>query len=324
MRRLEVYFVFVLLISGLVGCMPSSEKTDLLDIRKESFIYAIKGNDTLRLDIYNQDKKDYEKRKPVFLFVFGGGFKTGNRAAQEYIPFFEYLAKQGFVVASIDYRTILNQALAKEEPTAAGFATALQQSIGTAVADLFDATHYILSKADDWQIDSTQIIAGGSSAGAITVLQAEYEICNSKTEIQSLPSHFNYAGIVAYAGAVQDIAFPIWQKKPCPILLFHGDADRVVPFDRVVIPNIGGLWGAHAVAQSLDQAATPYFFYTIANAGHEIASVPLQTHQQEFLNFYERLIVNNEKRSIRIQEFVPGEQPVNKSFSLEDFIKTNQ
>lgn len=324
MRRFEVYLVLVLLISGLVGCMPSSKKTDLLAVQKESFIYAIKGSDTLRLDIYNQVKKDYEKRKPVFLFVFGGGFKTGNRAAQEYIPFFEYLAKQDFVVASIDYRTILNEALAKEEPTAAGFATALQLSIGTAVGDLFDATSFLLSQAEHWQIDSTQIIAGGSSAGAITVLQAEYEICNSHAGIQSLPKNFNYAGIVAYAGAVQDVAFPIWQKKPCPILLFHGDADRIVPFDRVVIPNIGGLWGANAVAQSLDQAATPYFFYTIANAGHEIASVPLQTHQHEFLDFYERLIVNNEKRTIRIQEFVPGEQPVNKSFRLEDFIKANQ
>lgn len=107
-------------------------------------------------------------------------------------------------------------------------------------------------------------------------------------------------------------------------MLFHGDADRIVPFDRVEIPNVGGLWGANAVAQSLDQEGTPCFFYTIANAGHEIASVPLETHQQEFLNFYERLIVNNEKRTIYIQESVPGEQPVNKSFSLEDFIKANQ
>lgn len=324
MKRLEVYLVLVLLISGLAGCMPSSEKGGLLDIQKESFIYAIKGSDTLRLDTYNQVKEDHKQRKPVFLFVFGGGFKTGNRAAQEYIPFFEYLAKQGFVVASIDYRTILNDALAKEEPTLVGFATALQQSIGIAVSDLFDATRFILSQADHWQIDSTQIIAGGSSAGAITVLQAEYAICNSQAGIQSLPAHFNYAGIVAYAGAIQDVAFPSWQKKPCPILLFHGDADRIVPFDRVVIPNVGGLWGAHAVAQSLDQEGTPYFFYAIANAGHEIASVPLQTHQQEFLNFYERLIVNNEKRTIHIQESVPGEQPVNKSFSLEDFIKANQ
>ncbi|MGL6180454.1 MAG: hypothetical protein ACRC13_14840, partial [Tannerellaceae bacterium] len=70
MRRLEVYFVFVLLISGLVGCMPSMENTGLIDIQKESFIYAIKGNDTLRLDIYNQVKEDHEQRKPVFLFVF--------------------------------------------------------------------------------------------------------------------------------------------------------------------------------------------------------------------------------------------------------------
>lgn len=41
------------------------------------------------------------------IFAFGGGFKGGDKADKGYIPYFEFLARNGFVVVSTDYRTTL-------------------------------------------------------------------------------------------------------------------------------------------------------------------------------------------------------------------------
>lgn len=55
----------------------------------------------------------------------------------------------------------------------------MARTISMAVEDLYDATAFIVDKADEWGIDSSQIVACGSSAGAITVLHGEYALCNA-------------------------------------------------------------------------------------------------------------------------------------------------
>ena len=45
------------------------------------------------------------------IFAFGGGFKGGDKADKGYIPYFEFLARNGFVVVSTDYRTTLKLSL---------------------------------------------------------------------------------------------------------------------------------------------------------------------------------------------------------------------
>ena len=43
--------------------------------------------------------------KPVILFAFGGGFKGGRRDNPDYISYFHFLARAGYVAVSTDYRT---------------------------------------------------------------------------------------------------------------------------------------------------------------------------------------------------------------------------
>ena len=38
------------------------------------------------------------------IFVFGGGFTSGERNAEIYIPYYEFLAGHGIDVVAIDYR----------------------------------------------------------------------------------------------------------------------------------------------------------------------------------------------------------------------------
>ena len=100
------------------------------------------------------------------------------------------------------------------------FIAALQHAIDTAVEDFYDATGFVINQSSDWNIDVEQIVASGSSAGAITVLQAEYDLCNGHELAKRLPAGFNYAGVISYAGAVSGVLPPHWEKMPCPIMLF--------------------------------------------------------------------------------------------------------
>lgn len=209
--------------------------------------------------------------KPCIIFMFGGGFVSGNRDSRQYTDYFKHLVRNGFSVISIDYRLGLKSIKAANQVDPMQLATLLNNSISIAVEDLFDATNYVINHAKEWNIKSDEIIANGSSAGAIAVLHGEYAICNKENVTDKLPSNFNYAGIISFAGAIfcsnGDLK---WLSNPAPILLFHGDADSNVPFDKVEVFNLG-FYGSEHIAKQLKNSASPYYFHKVINAAHEIS-----------------------------------------------------
>lgn len=322
MKNKWTYTRLLCLLASLtlqVQAQPSSADSG---IKKQTFIFTIKGTDTLSLDKYEAMPVATQK-KPIVLFAFGGGFKGGNRAESTYIPFFHFLAKHGFVVVSTDYRTTLKNINPVQVPSPAGFANALQQAISTAVEDFYDATHYIINHSSAWQIDPTQIIASGSSAGAIISLQAEYEICNQTELAKRLPKAFNYAGVIAFAGAISNMELPQWKQLPCPIMMFHGNADRTVPFRQAVVPGLGGLWGSVSIAETLQRQQASYCLYVVDNAGHEIAVMPLKDNKYDVMNFLVRQVLDKKPLEMNVFEKVPGQADVKKDFKLEDYIQNN-
>ena len=56
--------------------------------QKQTYLYAVKGADSLYLDHYVSSK---EAMRPCMIFVFGGGFVRGERDNKGYLPYFEYL-----------------------------------------------------------------------------------------------------------------------------------------------------------------------------------------------------------------------------------------
>lgn len=292
-------------------------------IKKETFVFAVKGTDTLKLDKYEAVRPaGATGLKPVVLFAFGGGFKTGDRASKAYLPFFNFLAANGYIVVSTDYRTGLKGLSAASVATPQAFAVALQQAVGWAVEDFFDATRFVLDRCRAWRADPACVVASGSSAGAITALQAEYELCNRTEAVWRLPAAFNYAGVIAFAGAIASAGEPVWKMKPCPLMMFHGDADRTVPFEKAVIDG-AGLWGSAFIAGQLNGMETPYYFCQVANAGHEIAVKPLSANRYDVLSFLTRLVAAGEKLVIVEIERVPGQPEVKKNFSVSDYLQNN-
>ena len=158
----------------------------------------------LKMDIYApQNTNDLPTGQsaygPIVIFVFGGGFLAGSRNDAIYLPYYNFLTRQGYAVAAIDYRLGLKDS---RKPPSLFNRKPLINAISFAVEDLYAATNYLLKHAKTLHIDTTRIMLSGSSAGAITALQADYEKRNNLNNAKVLPVAFQYAAIISFAGAI--------------------------------------------------------------------------------------------------------------------------
>lgn len=284
---------------------------------KQTHLYAVKGADSLYLDHY---AADVEGKRPCVIFVFGGGFVGGERDKEADIPYFLFLAQNGYDVVSIDYRLGMRGI---ESPGIIEFLRAMDKTINIAVEDLYSATNFILDHADEWQIDTEKIVVSGSSAGAITSLQAQYAICNELPVVQHLKQNFNYAGVIAFAGAVFTLdGAPRWNEKAAPTLLFHGNSDVQVPYNKMAMLG-RGMYGSKYIAEHLQDADAPYWLYTVQYEGHAMAGKPMHENHREILTFLEEYVIKG--RRLQRTTFIADEAlPKRKTWFLPtDFINSN-
>jgi len=260
---------------------------------RETYIYAIKDTDTLRLDTYIDTTLQMEGKRPVFMYVHGGGFTTGSRinVAQEVL--LRHMAAQGFVAVAPDYR------LAGNDLSNGGkyHVQTLYDIVQIACEDVADAVNYVLAMTD-LQPDDSCFVIGGGSAGAITALTLEYDLCNEAAYTNRLPQGFNFAGIISHAGAIDARADSIltWKHAPCPTLFFHGSNDQVVPFER---GNVYGDWfvGTKALMSEWQKQGVSNWAFVVPGADHIMAMSPLTENDAETDKF--------------IQQIVQGHQQVN-------------
>ncbi|MDR0728805.1 MAG: alpha/beta hydrolase [Prevotellaceae bacterium] len=291
---------------------------------KQTFIYAVKGADTLRLDYY--DTQAIAASKPCFIFVFGGGFANGRRDDAGFLPFYARLVNAGYTVAAIDYRLGMKNLKAQLNPEQDQLQAFNQitdifdRSVTMAVEDLFDATAYIAAHAAAWRIDAAKIIACGSSAGAITVLQGAYKLCHVDTLTARLPEGFKYAGVVSFAGAIFSRNGRLeWPTLPPPLLLFHGDTDRDVPYHQIEWSGLG-FYGSAFIAGQLKAQKAPHYFYAVENTGHEMSTLPMNQNWDEMHTFLEKMVFGKEKLIIHTS-VTPTDKPEGKKeLTLLDFI----
>ena len=145
--------LITVMICFLTACnrQPAGSRSNDDIVGKQTYTFAIKGADTLRLDKYELQNipGGDTLSKPVILFAFGGGFKGGNRDNDSYIPYFHFLAKNGYVVVSTDYRIGLKDVYTGKMADPMQFAATLQKAIALAVEDFFDATRYIVDNSKE-------------------------------------------------------------------------------------------------------------------------------------------------------------------------------
>lgn len=259
-------------------------------IAKSTHVFAVKDGQELKMDVCSFDSI-YSTQQPCLVFVFGGGFKEGTRDAEYYSDYFQYFAERGFKVVSIDYRLGMKN---QKVPGIFNYKPLLN-SIDIAVADLYTATEYLLKYADDLNIDTSKIIISGSSAGALTVLQADYEKRNQKESARVLPQSFQYAGVISFAGAVfSKEGKPSYKITPAPTLFFHGSGDNLVPYKQIRLFRLG-MFGSKSLAKQFRKQGYPYVFYSMEGIGHEAASYPMKEFLPEIEYFIQNLVLNNKQ-----------------------------
>lgn len=296
-------------------------------------------SDSLSLDHYYVQEHTQIKAKekqPCMIFMFGGGFFTGSKDDARYLKYYKTLAENGIQVFAIDYRlglkplvdNLKTKSTTQQPLKAKEMIALLESSINMAVEDLYKATSYILDSSDKWNIDKTKIMASGSSAGAISVLQAEYYMCNNHPDgrvdyTEFLPEDFKYAGIISFAGAILNLHKKmVWEKQPAPIQLFHGDADSNVPYDRIWTP-LGCFNGSKYIAKKLSKMESPHYFYSIDNATHTIATTPMRHNLLQILDFISKFVIKGEQLIINLSETAPNAAEPKKNLRIKDYINAN-
>ena len=263
-------------------------------IEKETFTYATKDGNELRLDKYVDNSiKDAQKR-PVIIYVHGGGFATGSSKNALQIKYNKHFAAKGFVSISINYRLGL---AGNQMPDMA----TINKAVSMGSQDLLDATAFILSKATEWNIDPEKIIISGGSAGAIACLNAEYAICTNDKSAEKLPKDFNYAGVISHAGNVivpQDTL--IWNKMPCPMLLLHGSKDLQVNFNSAKMEKTL-FAGSNYLHKQFEQMNVPHWLYEEVDADHIVALKPLQYNFGEIDSFIDKFVIQKKHAIVHTQ-----------------------
>ena len=307
----------LLLIALLLLCFTT---VSAATPQKQTHLYAVKGADSLYLDHY---VSPVAGERGCMMFVFGGGFVSGTRDNEMYLPYFEFLTENGYDVVSIDYRLGLRALKDMPDASIKDMITLLSNTVTMAAEDLFSATQFVLDNAQQWQIDTKNIVTSGSSAGAITVLQAENALCNRTPSAAVLPADFRYAGVISFAGAIFSLkGAPEWKSTPAPILFFHGSADRQVPYDKASMFGIG-FFGPKFLTKEFEKQSWPYWFYDIEYHTHAIAGLPMYENRNEILTFLNDFV--QKRRPLSIHTYVrDGEQPKTETkFKVKDYLEAN-
>lgn len=284
----------MLIASMFIGCIAASAQVT----PDATYMFAQRDTCDLYMDVY--DPADGSETsingidKPTVIFMFGGGFIRGTRDDEDYNKWFEAMTENGYRIISIDYRL----GLKGSDKVGVAQVNVLDNAIHMAVEDLFSATNFILDNADQFGVSADNLVISGSSAGAISAMQAEYEIANSTKWASVLPKGFNYAGVMSFSGAILSREGKVdYKKAPCATLMLHGTSDGLVPYKQIKVLKLG-FFGGGKLVERFKKFGLNYNMYHFMGYGHEIAGSMYTTFdlQDKFLK------VNVMQKKMRIVE----------------------
>lgn len=249
----------------------------------------------LYMDIY-EPYGDTLSNRPVAVFAFGGAFVTGGRDDWYVVLVCEHLARAGYVVASIDYR-IYDDAGELAAEVASGLLTGVPYHMRIffrPMQDMRAAVQYL--KADyselgnNYNIDTSKILLGGASSGAITALMVAY--CDKESELAELGAgnispidalggfssttglypayNWNSLAVFQVSGAILN---PAWiEPGDIPVISAHGNADDIVPYKAGALAGITlgffNMYGSYLVDSAARANDVCSYLYTMEGKNH--------------------------------------------------------
>lgn len=213
----------------LIGAVLSAHGVDLQPDR--SVTYKSVGGVELKMDLFEPERSKATDHRPAIVFFFGGGWSGGS--TKQFYQQAAAMAAQGMVAFSADYRVKSRNKTTPFE----------------CVKDGKSAIRWVRQHAADFGIDPEQIVAAGGSAGghvaACTGVIKGNEEAGEDMSVSSVPNAmilFNPVldttekgyGAKNFKPEQQTDISPCHQvrKGIVPTILFHGTADKTVPFEN--------------------------------------------------------------------------------------------
>ena len=257
------------------------------------------GGSRLLIDLFIPTRR-IRTPTPAVLWIHGGGWERGDKNGHTNA---EFLAKAGFVAATLSYR------LSDAAPFPA------------AVEDCKCAVRFLRANASKYGIDADRIGVSGSSAGGHLAelvatadnragLEGDGGWQGISSRVQAVVSYFGVSDlttkfpnetvpvIVKFLGGTRSgkpnlyrRGSPIFyvSKDDPPLMLVHGEGDDGVPFDQSV-----------RMAEAYRRLGLDVEFIAVKNAGHDFQHVGIQpispsveAIHQETVAFLKRYLINS-------------------------------
>jgi acetyl esterase len=194
-----------------------------------SKVYKTIGETQLYLHIYQPAERLSKAKLPAMVFFFGGAWRQGSPA--QFIEHCKYLAARGMVAITAEYRVKSRHNVTPLE----------------CVADAKSAMRWVRAHADELGIDANRIAAGGGSAGGhlaaavatvrefddkaddvkVSPLPQALVLFNPVLDTNEIPTEYGFGDKRQAASPLHNVG-----KGMPPTIIFHGTADRTVPFTQ--------------------------------------------------------------------------------------------
>ena len=275
--------------------MPGGTEPDVGDmgVRVETETYrqgrTDDGTIPLRWDIYSPESAGGCDTclLPGILLIHGGSYIEGSREDADIVETAKALAKNGYAVATIDYRKLGDNPVpgpvftdAAQFPKLADFIDeiedrgeldygwdVLEPAVLAAHEDALEALRKLYADAAKYRIDPERLVAIGGSAGAVTALNLAYTLDGST----SVPSLIAVGDIV---GAAPDATI---KAGDAALFIAHSRDDDVVPFEE-----------AEELERKAMAAGIPVEFIRLDGVGHDVDV--MQPHTESGESILDRLL----------------------------------
>ncbi len=248
----------------------------------------------LVMDIF-EPQGDVLNNRPAIIFAHGGGFLTGSRDVDDMVAFCDSLARKGYVTITIDYR----QGVEVVDNSNLHYTRAAYRGL----QDGRTAVRFLRANAATYGIDPEKIYFGGNSAGSFIGLNSIYLDADEKPAYVGETSYINpifpfntiiapdlggldvgqnlgYNGepdaVMACWGGVGD-TLTIEPDNNQAVLLIHGTADQIVPFNSgppFNLSTVSAVYGSNSINTRLNTIGIPAFdTYFVQGQGHEFYGV---------------------------------------------------
>ena len=159
----------------------------------------------LTMNMFLPPKEDAHARRPLVIFLHGGGFTAGT-LGDEHLPWGTTCARLGYVAVSVSYR--LSQ---KTDDNSL--------RLRRAVEDIRKAIKWLREHADDYGIDPFRIALEGCSAGGFAALSVAYDQPKGSYDL----------GIRAVGDMWGGMDTEKMEPTGAALCIIHGTADPLVP-----------------------------------------------------------------------------------------------